>query len=162
MMKKKMQVIKLKNIFLHGVLVLFSLIFLLPLLWMISTSLKSPDQIFLNEVRWIPDPIIFDNYVQAFKFVNLYLAFKNTFLLCLLNVVGVVLSSSLAAYAFAVLSWKYREPFFYLTLAIMMLPDMVTLVPQFVLFQKLGWYGSYLPLTVPVMCGNPFFIFLLR
>ena len=140
----------------------FSVFFLIPLLWMISTSLKSPEQLFTPEVHWIPSPIVFENYIRAIQYVNLPNAFKNTFFLCFVNVFGVVLSSSLAAYAFAVLDWKYRDYFFYITLATMMLPDMVTLVPQFILFQKLGMYGTLLPLTLPFMCGNAFYIFLLR
>jgi len=143
-------------------MILFSAFFLIPLLWMISTSLKSPEQLFTPEVQWIPNPIVFENYIRAIQYVNLFNAFKNTFFLCFLNVLGVVVSSSLAAYAFAVLDWKCRELFFYITLATMMLPDMVTLVPQFILFQKLGMYGTLLPLTLPSMCGNAFYIFLLR
>lgn len=152
----------LKSFLLHFVLVVLSIFFLIPLLWMISTSLKTPDQIFLQSIKWIPSPICFENYLKAFQYVDLLSAFKNTFILCFLNVLGVLISSSLAAYAFSVLNWRFRDIFFYITLATMMLPEMVTLVPQFVLFQKLGWYGTYLPLTSPYFCGNAFYIFLLR
>lgn len=152
----------LRNILCHLLMIILSLFFLLPLLWMISTSLKYPDQLFLPVVNWIPNLICFDNYLKAFKFVNLISAFQNTFILCFFNVGGVLISCSLAAYAFSVLNWKFKNTFFYLTLATMMLPEMVTLVPQFVLFQKLGWYGTYLPLIAPAFCGNAFYIFLLR
>lgn len=148
--------------FLHLVLLSLSLVFILPLFWMISTSLKTPDQIFLSDIKWIPDPLDWMNYVRAFQYVDLFTAFKNTLFLCFVNVVGVLFSSSLAAYAFSVLRWRFRDLFFYLTLATMMLPEMVTLVPQFVLFQKLGWYGTFLPLIAPYLCGNAFYIFLLR
>lgn len=143
-------------------MIILSIIFLIPLLWMISTSLKTPDQLFLPDLQWIPDPIAWENYLRAFQYVDLFKCFKNTFFLCVLNVVGVVFASSLAAYAFSVLNWKFKDLFFYITLATMMLPEMVTLVPQFVLFQKLGWYGTYLPLIAPYLCGNAFYIFLLR
>ncbi len=146
----------------HTVMILFSLAFLTPVLWMISTSLKTSEQIFSSGINWIPNPIAFENYTNAFNFVNLISAFKNTLFLSVINVVGVLISCSLAAYAFSVLRWKYREFFFYITLATMMLPEMVTLVPQFVLFQKLGWYGTFLPLIAPYFCGNAFYIFLLR
>ena len=152
----------LRKILRHFFLILFSFMFLIPLLWMISTSLKTPEQIFLPSVSWIPKPVDFNNYVKAFEYVNLSCALKNTIFLSVVNVVGVLFSCSLAAYAFAVLKWKYREQFFYITLATMMLPEMVTLVPQFDLFQKLGWYGTYLPLIVPYFCGSAFYIFLLR
>ena len=147
---------------LHSLLVFVCLLFLTPLFWMISTSLKTSDQIFLSDIRWIPNPVSWKNYLDAFKYVNLLESFNNTILLCVLNVIGVLVSSSLAAYAFGVLRWKYREPFFYITLATMMLPEMVTLVPQFVLFQRLGWYGTFLPLIAPCFCGTAFYIFLLR
>lgn len=150
------------KIFIYLFMSFCSILFLIPLLWMISTSLKSSEQLFSESVIWIPSPIVFENYVKAFQFVNLFSAFKNTIFLCVLNIVGVVISSSMAAYAFSVLNWKFRDEFFYLTLATMMLPDMVTLVPQFILFQKLGLYGSFLPLMLPSFCGNAFYIFLLR
>ena len=152
----------LKKIFLHVFLISLSLIFLFPLLWMISTSLKTPDQIFLPYIKWIPDPIAWDNYSKIFSQVNLLTAFQNTVFLAILNVVGILFSCSLAAYAFGVLKWRYRDILFYITLSTMMLPEMVTLVPQFVLFQKLGWYGTFLPLIAPQFCGNAFYIFLLR
>ena len=146
----------------HGILILLCSVFLIPLLWMISTSLKAPDEIFTPSLVWFPNVPIWENYIKAFKYVNLLSAFKNTLFISCLNVVGVLCSCSLAAYAFSALKWKYRESFFYLSLATMMLPDIVTLVPQFVLFQKLGFYGSFLPLIVPQFCGNAFYIFLLR
>ena len=139
-----------------------SVLFLIPLLWMISTSLKTPEQIYLSNLNWIPSPLSFVNYINAIKYVDLFSAFKNTLSLCFINVLGVLISSSLAAYAFSVLKWKLKNLFFYLTLATMMLPEMVTLVPQFVLFQKLGFYGTFLPLIAPSLCGSAFFIFLMR
>lgn len=143
-------------------MILVSLIFFMPLFWMVSTSLKTPQQIFSPQILWIPNPIAIDNYIKAFQYVDLLNAFKNTTFLCILNVLGVLFSSSLAAYAFSVPKWKFRDIFFYLTLATMMLPEMVTLVPQFILFQKLGFYGTFLPLIAPYLCGNAFYIFLLR
>ena len=150
------------KIILHLLMIFFCLVFLLPILWMISTSLKTPEQIFSPDIKWLPNPIAPENYVSAFHFVNLINAFKNTLFLSIINVTGVLFSCSLAAYAFSVLNWRFRDIFFYLTLATMMLPEMVTLVPQFVLFQKLGWYGTFLPLIAPYFCGNAFYIFLLR
>ena len=147
---------------LHLLMIGFSILFLIPLFWMISTSLKTPDQIFSPDVKWIPNPIDWGNYIRAFQYVDLLTAFKNSLFLSFLNVTGVLISCSLAAYAFSVLKWKFREVFFYLTLATMMLPEMATLIPQFIVFQKLGWYGTYLPLIAPCFCGAAFYIFLLR
>ena len=152
----------IRKIMLHATMIFFSLVFLIPILWMVSTSLKTPEQIFSSNLKWFPNPVAFGNYISAFHFVDLISAFKNTLFLSVINVVGVLFSCSLAAYAFSVLNWRFKNEFFYLTLATMMLPEMVTLVPQFVLFQKLGWYGTYLPLIAPCFCGNAFYIFLLR
>ncbi len=152
----------LRSCFLHFFLLLTSFLFLIPLFWMISTSLKTPEQIFLPDIKWIPNPVAWQNYLIIFKYFNLVQYFRNTLFLCIVNIIGVVISCSLAAYAFSVLNWKYKNTVFYITLATMMLPEMVTLVPQFIIFQKLGWYGTYLPLIAPQFCGNAFFIFLLR
>ena len=152
----------MKQISLYIVLIFLSVLFLIPLLWMISTSLKTPDQIFSTDLKWIPNPVAWRNFSQAFEYVDLITAFKNTLFICILNVIGVIFSCSMAAYAFSVLKWKYREMLFYITLATMMLPEMVTLVPQFIIFQKIGFYGTFLPLIAPYFCGNAFFIFLLR
>ena len=151
-----------KKFFSHLLLISLSIFFLIPLLWMISTSLKTPEQIFTSNISWIPNPIAWKNYLDAIHYVDLLSAFKNTIFLAVINVSGVVISSSLAAYAFAVLKWKYRDLFFYLTLATMMLPEMVTQIPQFIIFQKLGWYGTFLPLIAPALCGHALYIFLLR
>lgn len=152
----------LAKLLIHGTLILLSLLFLIPLLWMFSTSLKTSEQIFLPNVLWIPEPVAWENYIKAFKYFNLLNCLLNTTFLCVINVIGVLISCSLAAYAFSVINWKLRNLFFFITLTTMMLPEMVTLVPQFVLFQKIGWYGTYLPLIAPQLCGNAFYIFLLR
>lgn len=152
----------IKSFFSHLILISLSLLFLIPLFWMISTSLKTPDQIFSQSVKWIPNPVNWENYIKVFEHVSLLTALKNTVFLSVLNVVGVLFSCSLAAYAFSVLKWRFRDIFFYITLGTMMLPEMVTLVPQFIIFQKLGFYGTFLPLIAPQFCGNAFYIFLLR
>lgn len=151
-----------KRMFKHSLMIFLSFVFFVPLFWMLSTSLKAPDELFTQTVQWIPQNPLFENYVRAFQYVDLFRCFKNTLFLCILNVVGVLIASSLAAYAFSILKWKFREIFFYITLSTMMLPEMVTLVPQFILFQKLGFYGTSLPLIAPYLCGSAFYIFLLR
>lgn len=151
-----------KKLLRHSLMIFLSLIFLLPLFWMLSTSLKASHELFTSEVKWLPSKFLFENYLKAVQYVDLFNCFKNTLFLCILNVIGVLIASSLAAYAFSVLKWRYRELFFYLTLSTMMLPEMVTLVPQFILFQKLNFYGTFLPLIAPYLCGTAFYIFLLR
>ncbi len=141
-----------------------ALAFLIPLLWMISTSLKPKDQIFAYPLVWIPNPPQWENYARAlnnpsFKFL---LFLQNSLYYAILSTIGVVFSCALVAYAFARLRWWGRDFWFLITLSTMMIPYPVTLIPQFLIFKELGWVGTFLPLIVPNFLGAPFFIFLLR
>lgn len=146
-----------------------SVLWITPLFWMISTSLKTPQDLFGN--RWIPNPVAWHNYVDAFSFGMWDRWWINTIIITLISMFGVVLSSSLVAYSFARLRWRGRETVFKLVLATMMLPGVVTLIPQFILFARLPafgfqgsqvWVNTFLPLTVPAFTANAFYIFLLR
>ncbi|RPI33620.1 MAG: carbohydrate ABC transporter permease [Chloroflexota bacterium] len=144
-------------------------LFIVPFLWMISTSLKEPSD--LAGMNWIPSRLAFENYVDAFRFGMWPQWTLNTVIITLTAVIGQVLSSSLVAYSFARLRWHGRDVLFSIVLATMMLPSVVTMIPQFVLFSKLPafgfmgskvWINTFLPLTVPAFTGNAFYIFLLR
>jgi multiple sugar transport system permease protein len=152
----------MKKFFSHLVLLSVCLVFLLPIFAVLSTSLKNSEQIYQSEFHWIPSPIVWSNYYEAISKINFTKCLFNTLYLAVFNIFGVVIASSLAAYAFSVLNWKFREFFFLVTLATIMLPEMVLMVPQFLLFKSLGWYGTLLPLLAPYFCGLPFYIFLLR
>jgi multiple sugar transport system permease protein len=150
-------------------LVGISILFIIPLLWMISTSLKEAQD--LAGIRWIPSRLAWENYVDAFSFGMWPQWTLNTVIITVLSVIGQVLSSSLVAYAFARLRWRGRDPLFSLVLATMMLPSVVTMIPQFVLFANLPafgfmgsrvWTNTFLPLIVPAFTGSAFYIFLLR
>lgn len=155
----------------HTVLIALSIPYLLPLIWMVSTSLKSDAQIFPREGQafspvslrnLIPDPVRGENYPDAMKTVPFLIYLQNTLILCIFNVVGTVLSSAVVAYGFARIRFRGREPLFLLLLATMALPGHVTMIPNFALFRALGWYGTFLPLIVPHFFGSAFFIFLMR
>ena len=155
----------------HAFLWVLALPYLLPLLWMISTSLKGDAQIFpksgselspISPQNLMPNPVQFSNYPDALSTVPFFTYLRNTLLLCAFNVVGAVAVSSLVAYGFARIQFRGREVLFLLLLATMALPSQVTMIPRFALFKWLGWYGTYLPLIVPAFCGSPFFIFLMR
>lgn len=137
-------------------------LFMIPFLWMLSTSLKGEVGLFDLPPRWIPDPVHWDNYakgVQSFPFLRYT---WNTTFLTVVAMIGSVLSSSLVAYAFARLRWPGRTAWFVILLGTMMLPPQVTMIPVFILFRKLDWINTYLPLTVPYFFGGAFYIFLLR
>lgn len=138
------------------------LVFLAPFFWMVSTSLKADAQIFSFPPVWIPEPARWENYpraLQAFPFIR-YTA--NTLFLCVMCITGVVLSCSLPAYGFSRLEWKGRDGLFVVMLATVMLPAQATMLPVFLLFRKLHWTGTFLPLFVPSFFGGAFGIFLLR
>ena len=160
-----------RRVIAHALLMVLSIPFLLPLVWMVSTSLKEDAQLFPREgavtspfapANLIPSPVAWHNYADALATVPFLTYLGNTAVLCLLNVVGAVLSSAVVAYGFARLRFRFREPLFVLLLMTMALPAQVTMIPQFVLFGKLGWYGTMLPLIVPAFFGVPLYIFLMR
>jgi multiple sugar transport system permease protein len=151
------------------ILLTISFLFIVPFLWMVSTSLKEPTD--LIGTHWIPSRLAFENYRDAFSFGMWPQWTLNTIIITTFGVVGQVLSSSLVAYSFARLRWRGREILFSLVLATMMLPGVVTMIPQFVLFAKLPafgfqgsrvWTNTFLPLIVPAFTGSAFYIFLLR
>lgn len=146
----------------HATLMVGALVVSLPFVWMISTSLKKPSQVFLYPPKWIPDPIMWSNYSEAMTVVPFGLYAKNTLIIVSLTLVGQVLSSSLVAFSFARLRWKGRDMLFLLVLATMMLPSQVTLIPTFILFRYLGWINTLAPMIVPAFFGAPFYVFLLR
>lgn len=146
----------------HVVLLLGGIFFLLPFLWMVSTSLKFNDQLMTTTPQFFVWPLDWANYPEALIFGNLLGYVKNSVILVSINLVGTLLSCSLAAYAFARLRWPGRNFFFLVLLATLMVPAEVTMVPRFLIFHTLGWVNTFLPLTVPSFLGSPFFIFLLR
>lgn len=152
-----------RRIILYGTMILLSAIFLVPLAWLVSTSLKVQGQVFAYPPVWIPDPIQWSNYAEALARAPLLRWLANTALVTSTAVVGNVLVSSLVAFGFARLRFPGRGPLFVLLLSTMMLPDIVLLVPQFNLFRMLGWVDTFLPLIVPAFLGGSAFnIFLVR
>lgn len=136
-----------------------SALFFAPFVWLVMTSLKPEEQIFTTV--W-PRQVTLENYREGLTHFPFGLYLRNTLILCTLNVIGTVLSSSLVAYGLARIPWKGRALLFSLLLSTMMLPAQVTMVPLFAVFKTLGWIDTYLPLTVPAFLGNAFFVFLLR
>jgi len=139
-----------------------SIIFLIPLVWMLSTALKPQDEVFSFPPNFIPSRVVWANFVDGWTVLPFTLYLQNTLIIVVNNVVGNLVSCSLAAFAFARLRSRFRDGLFVLVLSTMMIPEQVTLIPTFVLFKTLGWVDTFLPLMVPAWFGWPFFIFLLR
>lgn len=138
-----------------------ALVMLIPFFWMISSSLKTPEEVF--QLSWIPKTFNWSNYTKAFEYMPVILYTRNTVLITLLCIIGYLTSGSLVAYSFSRLRWPGRDTFFIILLATMMLPAQVTIIPLFVIFRKLHWLNSYKPLIVPAfLTGWPFFIFLMK
>ncbi|GHO42986.1 carbohydrate ABC transporter permease [Ktedonospora formicarum] len=143
-------------------LVLLSIIFAGPLLWMLSTSLKSLADVSVFPPIIFPNPPLWSNFVTALTQVPVFQFMGNSVAYCILALIGDLLSSSLVAYAFAHVRFRYREIVFVCVLATMMVPYEILIIPQFLTFRSLGWIDTYLPLIVPTFFGSPYLIFLLR
>jgi multiple sugar transport system permease protein len=139
-----------------------STLILMPLWWMISTSLKSPAEIAQYPPTFFPKEFNFNNYIEAWQTAPFTRWALNTIFLATVGTIGSVLVNSLVAYGFAKIKFKGRNALFVLVLSTMLIPGFVTMVPQYILFSKLGWIDTYLPLLVPAFLGSAFFIFLLR
>jgi ABC-type glycerol-3-phosphate transport system permease component len=137
---------------------------MVPFYWLVITSLKPLDQVFARPPRWLPEPVLWGNYVEAltnpaFPFLQLL---RNSLFYSALSTIGVTLSCSVVAYGFARMRFRGRDFLFAITLATLMLPGVVTLIPTYLIFHKLRLVGSYGPLVIPPFFGDAFYIFLLR
>lgn len=152
-----------------GALLVLAFLFALPLVWMVVTSLKPLDETMTSPPKWIPDKIQVSNYSDAVTYGSKELGYipflryaQNSVLLAILCITGSVISNSLVGYAFGCLEWKGKRWLFALTLATMMVPGPILIVPLYKLFRDFGWIGTFRPLWVPTFFGSAFNIFLLR
>jgi len=149
------------HLVLHAVLILGSVLMLLPFLWMLSTSLKEPREIFTFPPTWIPSRLAWENYgttVRSMPFGRFYV---NSLVVATSVTVLQLLTASLAAFAFARLHFPGRNALFLLYLATLMIPFQVTMIPNFILVRQLQWYDTYLAL-IPPPAFSAFSTFMLR
>ena len=145
------------------VLLVGSIVMLFPLMWMVSSSFKLEQRVFQFPPQLIPNPFRPQNYSEALTYKPFDVYLRNTVFLVVMNELAIVLTASLCAYGFARVRFPGRDLWFGLVLATMMVPGVVTMVPQFVIFSRLKWVDTFLPLTVPYFFGGGAFnIFLLR
>ena len=145
------------------VLLVGAVLMALPFLWMISSSLKAEQAVFQYPPQIIPDPVVWMNYVEALVYKPFAIYVRNTAFLVGVNMLAILLTSTFCAYGFARISFPGRDAWFVVVLATMMMPYYVLMVPIFVMFSRLGWIDTYLPLTVPTFFGGGAFnIFLMR
>jgi multiple sugar transport system permease protein len=150
------------KILLYVALILLSLCFLMPLIWMVSTSLKDTVQTYTVPPIWIPHPLRFENYPEALSAQPFDKFFANTAYYAVVSCVGAVLSASVVAYGFSRIRWVGRDILFFVCIATLMIPFQVKMIPLYLIFRNLHWLNSYNPLVVPAFFGDAYLIFLLR
>src|SRR3989338_2705350 len=123
----------------------------LPFLWMLSTSLKTPEAVFSTVLRWIPERTTWENYLRVWQIVPFGRFFGNSVFVAVCVTAGQVLTSSMAAYAFARLRFPGRDQLFFGYVATLMIPGSVTLIPVFILMRWIGWLDTYAALIIPPM-----------
>ena len=153
--------VKVSGVLATIILLIGSVMVLMPLAWMLSTALKSDSEIYRNP-GFIPQAWAWSNFTDAWTSAPFTTYLKNTLFITSAGVFGALLSNSLVAYGFARIRFKGRNVLFSMVLATMMIPGVVTMIPSYILFSRIRWVGTYLPLLVPVFGGSAYYIFLLR
>ena len=153
---------RLHGIMVYGLLIAFGIVFILPFMWMISTSLKQSQDVFTFPPQFLPTSFEWRNYITGWTRLPFNTFLLNSIIVTGANVVGNLISCSLVAYGFARLRARGRDVLFLLLLGTLMIPREVTIIPAFILFTKLKLVNTLWPLILPAWFGYPFFIFLLR
>jgi ABC-type glycerol-3-phosphate transport system permease component len=138
------------------------LVMVMPFFWLISSSFKAPGKIYVFPPQWIPNPVRWQNYVDVFTEVPVFLYVRNTLIITISSTIGTVLCTIVTGYAFARLRFKGRDTIFSLLLATLMLPYVVTMIPIYIMFSKVHMVNTFWPLILPNFFGEAFYIFLLR
>lgn len=158
-----MQMVSFNKFMLYIVLILASLFFLFPSVWMVGTSLKTIEEVQQPQLNLLPDTPQWENYEDILSEDNFYRSYTNSLFVVILVLLGTVSSITLVAYAFSRLQWRGRNVVFAMMMATLMLPYQATLVPQYVLFFELGWIRTFNPIIIPgFFAGGATLIFLLR
>jgi multiple sugar transport system permease protein len=149
----------------HLFVTIVGVFMLYPVLWTLASSLKPENEIFVNAASLLPSKLVWQNYADGWKGFGTYgfsLFFRNSVIVTMLTVIGTLFSTALVSYGFARLRFRFKPVLFVCLLATLMLPGQVTLIPQYILFHKMNWINTYLPLVVPSFIGgSAFFIFLM-
>lgn len=143
-------------------LIFFSVLFLAPFFWMLSTAVKPETELFVYPPEWIPSIFSWENFSNAWTAQPFTLFLKNSLIVVILSTFGQMFSSALIAFGFARFDFKGRNFLFMIVLGTMMIPWDVTMIPLYIEFNAFGWINTLKPLIVPSFFGAPFFIFLLR
>lgn len=155
---------RLKKIIYHVLVCFFGFLMIYPLLWMVMSSFKDTREIFQTAGSLIPSQFKFENYANGwngFGGIKFSVFFKNSLFISVIATLGAVFSSAVIAFGFARCKFPFKKFWFSCMMLTLMLPFQVVMVPQFIMFQKIGWVGTFLPLIVPYFFGQAFFIFMI-
>lgn len=155
----------IQHIIVYILIALGSIFFLLPFFWMLSTSFKEYDEIFQIPITFIPKKIIFTNYKEVFnanEYVNILVGFRNTLIIVIPSTIIGCLTAALAAFAFAKIKFPGRDIIFFALVATMAIPGIILMIPSYILFSKIHWTNTWLPLMIPGMFGGAGAIFFTR
>lgn len=152
----------MKKVLVYSLLILCALLFIFPILWMLSTALKSPEEIFTAKPELIPKSFHFENFIRAWTAQPFNLFLKNTLFIALISTPFQVFSSLLVAYGFARIKFTGRNALFLLVLGTMIIPWDVTIIPLYIQYNYMGLINTLWPMILPGIFGAPFFIFLAR
>ncbi|HJB89838.1 MAG TPA: carbohydrate ABC transporter permease [Candidatus Eisenbergiella merdigallinarum] len=158
----KSQKERISNIILFVVLTLGAILILFPIAWMICTALKSAPEIAMYPPKLLPEKPMFENFIIAWQKAPFTKYTINTLIIVFFTIIGNVFVNSFVSYGFAKVDFAGKNILFTCILATMMIPGFITLVPTYVIFSKLHWVNTYLPLIVPAFFGNAFHIFMMR
>ncbi len=150
---------------LYVLLVFLCFVMLLPFFWMLSSSFKEMSEMFVSPIRWFPTKITLDNYKEVFlvsEYVNFAKGFINTLLVVLPPLFIGVFMSSLAAFGYSHMNFPGRDKIFFAFVATMAIPGVITMIPSYILYTKIGWYDSWAPLMIPGMFGSAGTVFFIR
>ncbi|MET0726374.1 MAG: carbohydrate ABC transporter permease [Leifsonia sp.] len=151
-----------RSVLLHVVLIVGGVAMVFPFAWMLITSFKTLPQLLQDPLSFWPAPWTVDNFITAWNAVPFGQAYVNSIYICVLAVLGTLLTASMAGYAFARIRFPGSRAIFIVFLATQMIPKQVTLIPFYLLMSSFGWVDSHLSLIVPAMLVNPFAVFLMR
>jgi multiple sugar transport system permease protein len=160
--KKKRLIVKIIT---YVLIFVFSISFLLPFIWMLSTSFKEYEEIFTIPVTFIPKKFIIQNYIDVFDtsgYANILVGFRNTLLIVVPSTIIGCLTAALAAFAFAKIKFPGRDVIFFILISTMAIPGIILMIPSYIIYSKIDWVNTWLPLMIPGMFGGAGAIFFTR
>ena len=160
--KKKRLIVKIIT---YVLIFVFSISFLLPFIWMLSTSFKEYEEIFTIPVTFIPKKFIIQNYIDVFDtsgYANILVGFRNTLLIVVPSTIIGCLTAALAAFAFAKIKFPGRDVIFFILISTMAIPGIILMIPSYIIYSEIDWVNTWLPLMIPGMFGGDGAIFFTR